>query len=89
MVTAVDAVTAFVVTAKFAEVLPAGTVTLAGTWAAELLLDKRTCAPFEGAAALRVTVPVEDCVPPTTLVGLSASEVRVGSGGGCTVSAAV
>ena len=74
---------------KVALMAPAGTVTLAGVWAAELLVDKRTCAPLEGAAALRVIVPVEDCVPPTTLVGLKASEVRVGSGGGCTVKAAV
>jgi len=54
-----------------------------------LLLERRTCDPPDGAAALRVTVPVEDCEPPTTLVGLSASEVRVGRGGGSTVSAAV
>ena len=32
---------------------------------------------------------MEDCEPPTTLVGLSASEVRVGRAGGSTVSAAV
>ena len=76
MVTEVDADTALVVTVKVAEVLPAGTVTLAGTWAAELSLDRRTCAPPEGAGALRVTVPAEDCEAPVTLAGLSTKDVR-------------
>ena len=57
-------------------VLPAATVTLAGTVAAEvLLLDKEITAPPAGAGALRVTVPVE-VPPPTTLVGLKASELN-------------
>ena len=74
---------------KLALVAPAGMVTVAGTPAALLLLDSATCAPPEGAAALSVTVPVEVCTPPTTLVGFSVSEVSVGSGAGVTVSEAV
>src|SRR4029077_344084 len=38
-----------------------------------------------GAGPLSVTVPVEDCAPPTTLVGSNVSEERVGRGGGVTV----
>jgi hypothetical protein len=71
-----------VFTGKVALVAPAGTVTLERTLAAALLLESRTCAPPAGAGPLNVTVPVEDCVPPTTLVGFSSSEETVGSGGG-------
>src|SRR5437899_3080604 len=79
-----------VFTVKVALVAPAGTVTLEGTVAAPvLLLESRTWAPPAGAGPLRVTVPVEDCAPPTTLVGLSVSEERVGSGEGVTVTEAV
>jgi hypothetical protein len=79
-----------VFTVKVALVAPAGTVTLEGTVAAPvLLLESRTCAPPAGAGPLSVTVPVEDCAPPTTLVGLSVSEERVGSGEGVTVTEAV
>ena len=62
--------------------------TLAGTLATPLLLESVTCTPPAGAAALNVTVPRDDCKPPTTLVGFSVSEVSVGAGGGtgCTVS---
>ena len=79
MVTGVEAATAPVVTGKVALVPPAGTVTLAGTVAAAiLLLESATWAPPAGAGPLRVTVPVEDCAPPITLVGFSVSEERVG-----------
>jgi len=71
-----------VFTVKVALVAPAGTVTLEGTLAARLLLESWTCAPPVGAGPLSVTVPVEDCVPPTTLVGFSCSEETVGRGGG-------
>ncbi len=83
MVTAVDAATALVLTVKVALVAPAATVTLEGTVAAAvLLLESATCAPPAGAAPLNVTVPVEDCVPPITLVGLSVSDESVAGGGG-------
>src|SRR5947209_13467446 len=79
--------TADVFTVKVALVAPAGTITLEGTVAAPvLLLESRTWAPPAGAGPLSVTVPVEDCTPPTTLVGLSVSEETVG---GATVSEAV
>lgn len=77
-----------VLTVKDALVAPAGTVTLAGTLAAPLLLESVTRAPPAGAGPLNVTVPVEDCRPPTTLVGFSVNEETVGSGGGVTVSVA-
>src|SRR5712692_6614873 len=94
MVAEVDAVTDTVVTLNVVLVLPAGMVTLpiAGTLATAVLLLKRvTTAPPVGAAALKVTVPVEDAGP-TTLVGLSASVGSVTGGGGAgseTVSRAV
>ena len=81
MLTAVDADTALVVIANVALVAPAATVTLAGTLAAlVLLLESATTAPLAGAAPLSVTVPVEDCVPPTTVAGLSVSEESVAAG---------
>ena len=74
MLTAVDVVTLRVVTVKVVLVLPAGTVTLAGTVAAAVLpLVSVTAAPPEGAAALKVTVPVED-VPEFTDVGLNVTD---------------
>ena len=77
-----------VFTVKVALVAPAGTVTLAGTTAARLLLESVTCAPPAGAGALSITVPVEDpSGPPTTLVGLRVSEERTAAG--ITVSDAV
>jgi len=88
MATVVDAATALVLTVNVALVAPAETATLEGTLAAPLLLESATCAPPAGAGALSVTAPVEDCTPPITLVGLSVSEERVGSGGGVTVSEA-
>jgi hypothetical protein len=76
MLRVVETETALVPTVNVAEVAPAATVTLAGTWAtAVLLLESVICAPPAGAAALRVTVPVEE-FPPATLVGLSESDER-------------
>lgn len=77
----VENMTAEVPTVNVAVVAPAGTVTLEGTCAAELLLESATCAPPARAGALRVTVPVDDCAPPKTLVGLRVSDASVGSGG--------
>ncbi len=88
IVTEVETRTAEVLTVNVALVAPAGTVTLEGTLAAPLLLASATCAPPAGAGPLSVTVPVEDCTLPITLVGFSVSEERVGSGGGVTVSVA-
>jgi hypothetical protein len=66
--------TLLVETVKVALVAPAGTVALAGTVAAAvLLLDNDTTKPPEGAAELRVTVPVAE-LPPITVVGLRPSE---------------
>ncbi len=79
MVTGVDAVTALVLTVNVALLAPAATVTLAGTVAVDvLLLDRETATPPLGAGPLSVTVPVEVCPPPVTLVGFSVSEERVG-----------
>jgi hypothetical protein len=82
----VDKRTPDVFTVKVALVAPAGTVTLEGTLAAPLLLESVTCAPPAGAGPLSVTVPVEDCTPPTTLVGFSVNDERVGGGGGAGVT---
>src|SRR6267154_5508234 len=86
MVTAVDAVTALVATVNVAVVAPAATVTLAGVLATVvLLLESVTVAPPDGAAAVKVTVPVDE-FPPVTLVGFKLSEERVGRGGGTGVT---
>ncbi|MGA7786332.1 MAG: hypothetical protein WB997_16940, partial [Candidatus Acidiferrales bacterium] len=72
-------------TGKFAEVAPAATVTLTGTVAAAvLLLASVTTAPPAGAAALKLTVPV-DPTPPVTLDGFTEIEETTG---GLTVSEA-
>src|SRR5437879_5981840 len=90
MVTGVDAVTALVLTVNVALLAPAATVTLAGTVAVDVLLERETAMPPLGAGGpLSVTVPVEVCAPPVTLVGFSVSEERVGRACGSTVSEAV
>ena len=82
-------VTALAFTVKVALVAPAETVTVAGTLAALLLLARVTCAPPVGAGPLSVTVPVEDCSPPTTLVGFRLSEETLGAGAGAGLTARV
>jgi hypothetical protein len=83
---AVAAVPAVVVTVKVAVVLPAATVTEAGTVAAALLLDKATERPPVGAALFKVIVPVEEA-PRATLVELSDTDER--AAGAVMVRAAV
>lgn len=79
IVTEVDAVTLLVVTVKVALVAPEGTVTLPGTVAALELSESDTTAPPLGAAALRVTLPVDE-LPPVTLVGVTVTDDRAGVG---------
>jgi len=68
-------VTALVVTAKVAVLVPAGTRTLAGTAASTgLPLASVTSAPPAGAATFRVIVPTGPDAPPVTIVGLSVKE---------------
>jgi hypothetical protein len=74
-----------VLTVKVTLVAPAGTITLEGTLAAPLLLERKTCAPPAGAGPVRVTVPVEDW-PPKTFAGFKVSEETVGGGGGAGVT---
>ena len=65
--------TATVVTVKVAVVVPAATVTEAGTVAAALSDARLTVKPPTGALPVRVTVAVEG-LPPTKDVGFNASD---------------
>jgi hypothetical protein len=77
MVRVVTPLTGTVLTAKVVLTLPPGTVTLAGTVAANvLLLVSVTRAPPEGAAPLKVTVPWE-LFPPVTLDGFRLTALTV------------
>ena len=76
MVTDLVLETGDVVITNVAPVLPPGTVTLDGTLADDELSLSDTVAPPAGAGAFRVTVPVE-LLPPATLVGLTARELKV------------
>ena len=68
------ALTAAVETEKFTDVAFAGTVTVGGTEAAELPLERLILAPPAGAGSLILTVPVIDC-PPVTLDGFTLTEL--------------
>ena len=68
MLAVVAAETEPVPTVKVVLLAPAGTVTLAGTVAAALSLDRATVVPPLGAGPVSVTVPVLD-VPAVTLAG--------------------
>ena len=59
-----------------AEVFPARTVTLTGTCASALLLDKETVTPPTGAAEVKFTVPVL-LAPPVTVLGAAERLWRV------------
>ena len=88
LIVAVRAVlTDVVLTVNLALVDPLATLTLLGTLALELLLLRLTTMPPEGAAELRVTVPVE-LLPPVTLVGFSVSDEIVTDTGGLIVNEA-
>ena len=89
MVTDAEVDTVTVVTVRVAVVAPAATVTLAGTVAAEvLLLESVTTAPPAGAAALKVTVPVDE-LPPVTLAGFTLKLASDTTAAGFTVSVAL
>lgn len=85
MVAEVERRTMEVLTVKEALVTPAGMTTLEGTLAGPFA-ERKTRTPPVGAGALNVTVPVEDCRPPSTLEGFSLNEERVGGGGGAGVT---
>jgi len=86
MVEKVEIKTMDVRTGKDARVAPAGTNTVEGTLAAPLLLESAMVDPPAGAAPVKVTVPVEDPSPPTTLEGFKLNEARTGSGIGTGVT---
>lgn len=69
--------TATVVTVNEAKVWPAGTLTIPGAVAVELLVASVTVTPPAGAGELRKTVPVA-LVPPGTLVGLTETDCKSG-----------
>jgi hypothetical protein len=72
-------VTAEVVTVKLTVLAPAGTVTVDGTCAADVLeLVSGTTRPPDGATPFMVRVPVAE-VPPVTVDGATAMKLTVGA----------
>ena len=90
-VVAVAANPLILVTVNVVEPLPDGTVTVAGTVAAAvLLLNRFTTTPPVGAVVFNVTVPVDvEAVPLALLVMLVGFSATDEIAGGFTVSAAV
>ena len=82
IVAPVETFTLPVVTEKLTEDAFAGTITLAGTPAAELLLESATTIPPVPAAAVSMTVPVPEC---PLVIGLGLTETLASAGGGPTV----
>ena len=78
MVAIVDDDTAEVETVKVADVLPAATVTEAGTVAEAEFELRETVAPPVGATAVKVMVPWE-VEPPVTVVGVRLTDARAGT----------
>ena len=70
--------TALVVTLKFADVCPAGTNTVVGTWIAPLPLTNVIVEPPAGAGPVNVTVPVKE-PPPRILPTFSVNPFRHGA----------
>jgi len=79
MCAVVTLLTPEVVIVNVTEVFPAATVAVAGTTAEALSLLSDTTAPPVGAGLFSVSVPVE-LLPPTTLVGLTLTAVRLATG---------
>ncbi len=77
IVMVMDAATEVVVTLKLAVVVPAATVTLAGTVATTVLLLERVTAVAAEGAGLMLTVPCE-VLPPATVAGVSVTLLRAG-----------
>lgn len=89
IVLVVVAVTAFVETVNVTLRAPAGTVTVAPTVAAVVLLeDKVTFVPPAGAAALSTTVAV-DALPPFTLAGFNVTDSGAAVGVTCNTALCV
>ena len=89
MFTFATAFTLTVVIVNVTDVAPAGTVTETGTLAETLELVSVTTTPPDGAAPLRVTVPVTPA-PPTTDTGFTVTDLsETEAAAGFTVSAAV
>jgi hypothetical protein len=71
------------VAVKFADAKPAVTGTVAGTWTAELLLERATVTPPVGAGPLSVMVPA-DVPGPVRVAGLNVNELTT-TGAGLTI----
>jgi hypothetical protein len=76
----VPAVNVVVLAVKVAADCPPGIVTSDGTVTKLFVLDNPICAPPEGAAVLRVAVPIEE-FPAVTVLGLNVSSVTADTAG--------